>query len=406
MQAHFIAWKYFKSGGRFVSVSQWIAIVCLAVSIACLFVAMAVVSGFEKSIRQSVIDLSGHIMVFKQGGRQANAKEFVAKLKKEFPFVQSVTGFVHIEAVMANSEKVKAVVLQGIDIKTYRKVLEIDSRVVKGNLDFTENEKLNSVAVGTALAKEFNLKIGDSVQLVIPQSTYLEESAFSPKLQEFKVSAIVDLGKYEYNDKTLISSSFMAQKFADMPEHTFSGFRMKIKDFSKSGEQSAMIQDHLGPSYGVGDWYKVNRIFFQAVDIEKRILFIVLFIMVIAASFNVSSSLYVNVSKRYSDIAILKTLGASTQLIQKIFYFLSLYIAVAGCVLGLILGLLLCLLVGSLPLFDIPESVYMLSHLPIDIRLSDTLMIIIPSILICWIASLVPAKRGAKLLPVEALGHE
>ncbi len=119
MQAHWIAWKYFKSGGRFISLSQSVAVVCLAVAVACLFVAMAIVSGFDKSIRSSVIDLTGHILVFKQGGRLDHANKFAAKIKKDFPEILQITPFVHVEAVVANSEKVKGIVLQGLESKSY-----------------------------------------------------------------------------------------------------------------------------------------------------------------------------------------------------------------------------------------------------------------------------------------------
>ncbi len=401
-----MVFRYLKMGSRFVSRTSMMAIFTMMVGVASLLVAMSVVNGFEKSIHESVIDLTGHILVYKKGRPMKQYQKLSQELQQKYPEILAVSGYNQAEALIAKNGRVKGIALRGLEVDTVDQVLKLRDRVEIGEYSFQTNNKNLPALVGKEIVKQFNLKIGDVFQLVLPKPNPRQSSGFSPKLARFQVQGVLNFGKYEYNERIIISSAQAVNQLLDRDASLYNGFRLLIDDKEKAKRLSDEIFTDLGSQFIVKDWYSHNRNFLQAIQVEKKIIFFVVLIMVIAACFNISSSLYISVLKRYGDIGILKSIGASKTFLVQLFSTQALVVCFIGSLLGLLLGLGLCYIIPRWDLFQLPPDVYKLEHIPVDVRSLDVLVIVVTAFVLSFVSSLAPAFRGASLEAVEGLRYE
>ena len=394
-----------RSGQKNAGIASWFSFIGLILGVASMMVAMAVISGFETTLKNAIIDVRGHLVIFKQGRQIEKPKEFEEKLKSIIPEITATIPFVRIDALAAYKGRLQGVIIQGVEKEAAFNHLGIRKRIIAGNFDFkTENEQMG-IVVGKGFASDFNLKLGDTFNLVLPMANDLNPVDFKRKMGKFKITGIVDLGRHQYNERYLITDLKVAQKFADLGEK-YLGLMVKIKDSSKARAYGLQLSNELGPRYWVQDWEDDNL--FEAVKIEKPILFFVLLIMVVVAALNISSTLFINVVQRYSDIGVLKAMGATPEWIRKVFYSQGLLIGGLGNFLGFVLGLIFCgiftLLQKNLGVID--GSVYNVDSIAIQIRFLDIFSIFLFTTFICFLSTLAPAWRGAELKPVEGLRYE
>ncbi len=404
------SWLWFslrilKSGQKKAGIASWFSFVGLILGVASMTVAMAVVSGFETTLKNAIIDVRGHLIVFKQGKSIEKPSQFESKLKSIVPEITATVPFVMVEAVAAHKGRIQGVMIQGVDTKKAVEHLGIRKRLVEGSFSFPRSDEGMGVIVGKGFARTFNLKVGDVFRLVLPTANELNPVDFKRKMGKFLVSGIVDLGKHQYNERYLITDLKIAQEFAMLGDR-YLGLMVKIKESEKARAYGLRLAAELGARYWVQDWEDDNL--FEAIKIEKPILFVVLLIIVIVAALNISSTLFINVVQRYSDIGILKAMGASPRWICKVFYAQGGLIGLIGNILGFLLGLVFCgifaLLQKSLGVID--GSVYNVDGISIQIRIFDTFCIFFFTMMICFLSTLAPAWRGAKLSPVEGLRYE
>ncbi len=400
-----VAMRTLQSSQKKAGVASWFSFIGLILGVASMTVAMAVISGFEATLKDAIIDVRGHLVVFRQGRNVEDPKNFEAKLKKIVPDITATIPFVMVEAVAAHKGRLQGVLIQGVDTKVAYKQLGIRKRLIEGEFSFPYDGDVMGVVVGKGFARSFNLKVGDIFRLVLPMANDLNPVDFKRKMGKFKVTGIVDLGKHQYNERYLITDLKLAQEFA-LLGGKYLGLMVKIQDANKARAYGLKLSSELGPRYWVQDWEDDNL--FEAVKVEKPILFMVLLIMVIVAALNISSTLFINVVQRYSDIGVLKAVGATRQWIMKVFYSQGLLIGLVGNVLGFLLGLFFCgvfvMMQKSLGVID--GSVYSVDSIAIKIRLLDVIMVFGFTMLICFLSTLAPAWRGAELKPVEGLRYE
>lgn len=399
------AWRTLRSGQKKAGVASWFSFLGLILGVASMTVAMAVVSGFETTLKNAIIDVRGHLIVFKQGKNIEDPLQFESRLKTIIPDITATVPFVMVEAVAAHKGRIQGVMIQGVDTKKALDHLGIRKRLIEGSFNFPNNSEGMGVVIGKGFARNFNLKMNDVFRLVLPTANELNPVDFKRKMGKFVVTGIVDLGKHQYNERYLITDLKVAQDFAMLGDK-YLGLMVKIKDSEKARAYGLHLSAELGSRYWVQDWEDDNL--FEAVKIEKPILFTVLLIMVIVAALNISSTLFINVVQRYSDIAVLKAMGATPRWVKKVFYTQGLLIGVIGNSLGFLLGLVFC---GIFALLQknwgvIDGSVYNVDSISIQIRFFDTLWIFLFSTFICFISTLAPAWRGAQLKPVEGLRYE
>jgi lipoprotein-releasing system permease protein len=372
----------------------------LILGVAALVVSMAVMSGYAETLKSVMIDVTGDLQVVKRGKLGENWQSFAAKLTAQDNHIVLAMPFGFAEAVLARKGQVSGVLLQGVEEANFAQVLKISKRVKSGSLNITGDH----VGVGIGLAKKYKLTPGDKLYLVVPLATPFEASGFKRQSREFTVSSIIDFGKNDWNERLVLGNLKSLQELTEIGDR-YTGIILKISDSDLAQEISENLIEKLGPGYSVMTWYDVNRNIFEAVSIERVVIFFVVLMTVIIAAFNISSTLYLFIRQRYSDIAILKSLGLSPKKIQLLFLSQGLIVGNIGTIVGIILGYIFCF--GFMYLQEryalISGSVYKLDKIYTEIRFLDLFAIYLTTLTICMIACFFPARKGSRLEVIEGL---
>ncbi len=403
-----LTYRFLAGRRRVLSAPTLISLIGMTLGVASLTVAMGVVSGFEQTLKTAIIDIYGDIALFKKGDKPQVIENITAQVKRIAPEVRTYTPFVHLEGLMAGNGHVSGIIIEGFDPKTVEKVLNIRKRIIHGEFKFGRAPiDLPYAMVGKQLAKQYGLKIGDTFKAVLPSPSRSDSTEFQPRLMAFVLSGVLDLGKAEYDERMVITDLQSAQKFAGIGE-TFTGIRIKLDDSDRASEVAHRLNIGLGANYWVSDWSEVNKNLMRAAAIERIVIFFVISIIVLIASFNIASNLFVSVLKRYGDISTLRAMGFKRKNVQKIFIIQGLMFGVIGTAAGFVLGLVLCLVFVVIQKYVIllPAETYHLDHIGVNLRFIDIFSIIAVSIFICLISSIVPARKGASLDPVQGLRYE
>lgn len=402
-----IAWRLLMSRKTLFGGSAPLSLLGLVLGVAALVASMAVMSGFESTLKHAMADVSGHAQVVKRSRFPDDWKELEDRIKVAEPTLVSSTRFVFIEAVLAHSGKISGVLIQGVDRERVNQVLNFKGRIVSGTDNLNEESDVPLALIGKGLANKMGLKPGDHFRVVVPVADAVDPSKFQRRLGEYKVQGVLDLGKYDWNERFIISDLKASQTIADIGDR-YSGLLLRFQDVDYARKAAFNLSSILGAPYWVRDWRDSNENLFEAVNVERPGIFMVVLVITFVAAFNVSATLFVNVVRRYKDIAILKTVGLSQKDIVKIFAFQGLFMGIIGLFFGFLLGLVLCLAfsLAQSRLGLISGEVYRLDSIDLNIRLIDMLAIFVATLLICFVATLAPARRGGKLNPVEGLRNE
>lgn len=375
--------------------------------VTCLVLTMSVVSGVQKLIQDSITDLTGHMLIlYRERPTDFDPHELDEKMKKITSDYLELTPFISPTGIIVNKGEILGIVVHGIQKKTALNVIHPDKRVISGKFNIGERDGLYEAVVGKEIAKKLKIKVGDTFSVVIPKPSIEKVQNFNPVVQKFTLSGILDFGKYDYNEKVILTSDKAVQDLLNVERDQYVGAYLKFKDVDKVPKLSRKVAEELGPDYRVRDWRELNYNFFSAVELEKVVIFIVVLFIVIVASFNVSSSVFVSVLRKFGDISILKTLGASPKFLVQLFVLQGTLMGIVSSFIGIVLGIALSMVVRYTDLVDVPGDVYKFDHLPIDIRFVDLFAIFVVTVFICFVSSILPARRGAKLKPVEGLKYE
>ncbi len=402
-----LAWRYLWSSKAYRGEILYLSLLGLALGVAALVVAMAVVSGYQSTLRRAVIDITGHVIVTGQRplaeqGRQV--AEQMAPLLGESLVAQ--TAFVQLEAIVAHEGQVSGVFIEGMDPDNFTEVLNLEGRLLEGRF-LESNVTLPEALIGRGLASRLGLGVGDEIRLVIPASAGFDGGGVRSRLQRFQVVGILDLGRYDFNLRFVGVELKQAQEFAQIGDY-ITGFRLRLSSDDLARPASLSLGRELGRLVFVTDWQDINRSLFEAAALEKIVIFLVLSLMIVAASFTVASTLLISVVRRYRDISVLRAMGATSRNIWQLFTLQGLLIGFVGALLGIGLGLLGCwAFIWGLETFAIfPAEIYKLDSIELDLRFTDLLVIVLACVGVCFLATLGPAKKGAKLSPVEGLRYE
>ncbi|MEK2644994.1 ABC transporter permease [Bdellovibrio sp. BCCA] len=402
-----ISWRLLISRNTLFGGSTPLSLLGLVLGVAALVASMAVMSGFESTLKKAMADVSGHAQVMKRSRFPDDWKELEDRIRKAEPTLVSASRFVFIEAVLAHEGKISGILIQGVDTERVNKVLNFKNRVVSGSDDLTPPSEVPLALVGKGLANKMGLKVGDKFRVVVPVADAVDPSKFQRRVGQFQVQGILDLGKYEWNERFILADLKAAQNLADIGDR-YSGLLLRFEDVDHARDAAFNLSGVLGSPYWVRDWRDSNENLFEAVQVERPGIFFVVLVITLVAAFNISATLFVNVVRRYKDIAILKTVGFSRKDIIKVFAFQGLFLGGIGIFFGFLLGFILCGLFAFAQsrLGLIAGEVYRLDSIELNIRLVDSVAICIATMLICFIATLAPARRGGRLSPVEGLRNE
>jgi lipoprotein-releasing system permease protein len=411
----FIGLRYLKAKRKqtFISIITIISIVGVAVGVMTLIVVLAVMSGFEKTLKEKILGTQAHLVVLKANQQGMDHYEEVLKQVKDVKGVVSAAPFIFNQVMLSSESNVSGVVIKGIDPDRVGKVTELAHNMKAGRLQDLKGESDSpGIILGAELAKHLGVTLNDAIQVVSPLGT-MTPMGMMPKMKRFRVIGIFYSGMYEYDNTMAYISLESAQKFFGMGARV-TGIEIKGNDIYKVKEIGKEIRQKLGFPFWTKDWMEMNRNLFSALKLEKIAMFIILVLIVLVAALNIISTLIMVVMEKNKDIAILKSMGTPSKGILRIFIIEGGIIGVVGTALGTILGLGIALnldkIVGFLEnrfgfkIFS--PDIYYIEKFPSQVNPMDVGLIIMTAILISLLATLYPSWRASKLDPAEALRYE
>ena len=405
----FMAYKYLRSkkNSRFTAIISKSSIIGIALGIAAIVVVMSIMNGFHSEMRDKILSMVSHVIVTEKNYTLENWQQLKKEIDKN-ELVISSAPYVEGQAMFSHNGNVHGVQLKGIIPEYEKNVTSLSDNIVDGNMDLI-SKKPYQISVGTDLAKKMNLKIGDKITLVIPR-TNTTMIGIIPRLKRFEVSSIFEFGMAQYDKNLVFINIDEAKKLYDMGQN-ITGLRLKLYDLFKSPRMAGIINSKFRNNYIVIDWTMMNKNFFKALQMEKTMLMLLMLLIVLVATFNIISSLFMVVSEKKSDIAILKTIGMSANKIMYIFIYQGIFLGIVGIILGLILGVLLSLNLDIVVSFIenilgrsiLDSDIYMISDVPAKLEFLDLIFVSIISFFFSVLATIYPAIKASRTMPAEVL---
>ena len=397
-------------GNRFISFIALISLLGLALGVAALIVVLSVMNGFQKELRERILGVVSHIEVSGDSGNLADWPR-VAQQVLRHPQVRAVAPYVEQQAMLSFAGQARGAVIRGILPRAENEVASFDKYMRAGRLDALTPDAF-SIVLGAELARALGARVGDKITLLAPQGL-VTPAAILPRVRQFHVSGIFEAGMYEFDSGLALIALSDAQKLYRMGD-SVSGLRLKTDDLFAAPRIGRELLRFLDADAWVSDWTRGHANFFRAVEIEKRMMFLILLLIVAVAAFNIVSTLVMAVQDKRADIAILRTLGASPASIMKIFIVQGTLIGVAGLLVGMTLGVTTALNIDVVvPFIErlfgmqfLSKEVYYISELPSDLHWSDVGVIAGVSFALTLLATLYPSWRASRTQPAEALRYE
>jgi lipoprotein-releasing system permease protein len=411
----FIGLRYLKAKRKqtFISIITVISIVGVTVGVTAMIIVLSVFSGFETTLKEKILGTQAHLVVLKASQQGMDHYEEVLKQVEEVKGIVSAAPFILNQVMLSSESNVTGAVIKGIDPDRVGKVTELAHNMKAGGLHDLKGESDSpGIILGVELAKNLGVSLNDAIQVISPLGT-ITPMGMMPKMKRFRVVGVFYSGMYEYDNTMAYVSIEGAQKFFGMGARV-SGIEIKTNDIYKVKEIGKEMRKKLGFPFWTKDWMEMHRNLFSAMKLEKIMMFIILVLIILVAAFNIISTLIMVVMEKYKDIAILKSMGASSKGILKIFVIEGLVTGVVGTVLGTVLGLVVVfnlsgiqgLLEKLLGLKILASDVYYIDKLPSEVNPLDIALIVMTAILISLLATLYPSWRASKLDPAEALRYE
>lgn len=403
----FIALRYLKAKHKhgFISLISLISVAGITVGVIALIVVLAVYSGFTDGLRDQILGVNSHIIVQQLGG-SVNNYQLVRDRILTARDVTGATPYLYSQTLLSSAGGGNGVVLRGIDPATAENVVGLSSQMTQGTiyeLDQEKDVRVPNIILGKNLATDLRVGIDDRIRLISPSGP-LTPMGIIPKVKTCRVSGIFETGMFEYDSTLAYMSLGNVQDFLGLGDVAHGlEVAVKKKELSRADEIGELIKEKVGPGFIVKDWMMMNRNLFAAFKLEKIGMFIAMTLIILVAALNIISALVMVVMEKSKDIAILKSMGATSGSIMQIFFFQGLVIAIAGTILGVTGGLGLCELLSRYQFIELPSNVYPMTTLPIKVLPVDVTIIAVSSIVITLLATLYPSWKAATVQPAEVL---
>ncbi|MEO8310463.1 MAG: lipoprotein-releasing ABC transporter permease subunit [Caldimonas sp.] len=410
-----IGWRYTRAGraGRrngFISFISGVSMLGIALGVAALIIVLSVMNGFQKEVRDRMLSVISHVEVSDANGAALADWRKTASDARRNPQVIGAAPFVASQALIARGDDMRGIVVRGIVPQEEATVTELAAKLKDTTLARLVPGSW-SVVLGGELARSLGVRNGDKVTVILPGGQ-VTPAGIVPRLRSLTVVGTFDAGHYEYDSGLALVALEDAAKLFRVDGPT--GIQLRLKDLDRAPLVGAELANSLGPEVVVRDWTSTNRNWFSAVQVEKRLMFIILTLIVAVAAFNLVSMLVMTVTDKRADIAILRTLGATPRSVMSIFIVQGAASGVIGTVAGVLLGLLIAYNIDVIvPAIEsvlhvsfLPSSVYLISRMPSDPQQGDIVPIAIISLVLAFLATLYPSWRASRMQPAEALRYE
>ncbi len=415
----FVGLRYLRAKRKqtFVSVITVISILGITVGVSALIIVLSVMSGFEDTLKDKILGLNAHVVVLGMG-HGIEDYDRVAESVRGVKGVAGASPFTYNQALLSSKASAVGVVVRGLDVKTAGQATVVPRKIREGSLDGlsvvlgSKGEKLPGIVLGRELARRLSVRVGDRLNLISPTGT-MTPSGPVPRMTAFTVSAIFELGMYEYDSSLAFISLRNAQKFFRLGD-TATGVEVRLHDIDEAGPIADEIMRTLRGPYWTKTWQEMNRSLFSALKLEKVTMFIILTLIILVAALNIISTLIMVVMEKHKDIAILKSIGASPGGIMRIFMVEGAIIGVVGTLAGAVFGVgvamnlewVVSLIEGIFHFKILPPSVYYIDKLPSHVEPMTVGIIVAFSLGISFLATLYPSWQAARMRPVDSLRYE
>lgn len=406
----FIGRRYLRAKQKqaFISLITILSIAGVAVGVMALIVVIAVMTGFEADLKSRILGGQPQVMLRRHGGAFTDYRQVLEEAEKT-KGVEAATPFILLQIMLRAKHGASGAVLRGIDpesagrvMKTLQKVNLPDPLPATSSTDSVPI--IPSIVLGRELARNLGVIEGDVIYLISLRGT-LSPIGHLPAMKQFRVTGFFESGMYEYDQTFAYINIKDAQKIMRLGD-AVTGLDIRVTDIYDARNVAQRIVAKVGLPYWAQDWMQMNRNLFKALKLERRVMFIILVLIILVAAFNIASSLIMMVMGKTRDIAILKAMGATERSIRKIFVFNGMVIGSLGTILGLCLGLVVCAVLKRYDIHELTGDIYYFTtRLPVKLEYTDVLSIIAAALLICFFATLYPARQAAKLSPVEAIRY-
>jgi lipoprotein-releasing system permease protein len=401
----FLGLRYLRATGQRTNLSLfvWIGVGGVFLGVAALIVVLAVMTGFQDGIRDKIIAANPHLLIFGAGGGIADA-EAIAGRVKTVAGVRSATPFVLQQALFTSEGGgAHGGLVRGVDLATPALVADLRAQLRAGRLDLLLDGQ-PAILLGVELARTLGVVVGDGVTVISPKGA-VTAVGLVPRMRRFTVAGTVEVGMYEYDSSIAYLTLAAAQEFAALSRRV-TGIEVKLTDPFEAKRVGAAIARQLGFGYWVRDWMDMNRNLFAALQLEKLALFVIVTIIVLVAAFAIIGHLVLLVAEKRKEIGILKAIGASASSITAVFFTVGMTIGVVGTVAGSAVGLLLIWVQNTYKIIRLAGDVYQIDYLPMKLTPTDFLLIVGSTLLLSFLATILPARRAGALIPVDVLRYE
>ena len=409
-----IGWRYTRAGrstrrNGFISFISGVSMLGIALGVAALIIVLSVMNGFQKEVRDRMLSVVSHIEIYSPEGALPDPAQTIREARAN-PEVVGAAPFISMQALLARGEDMKGALVRGIDPALEPQVTDMAggaqqavlARLVPGGF---------GVVLGGELARNMGVQPGDQVTLIAPGGQ-VTPAGVVPRLKQMTVVGTFESGHYEYDSALVFLHIEDAQRMFRLEGP--SGVRLKLRDLQQARTVGRQLAQQLSGDMLVRDWTQQNRTWFAAVQVEKRMMFIILTLIVAVAAFNLVSTLVMSVTDKRADIAILRTLGASPGSIMGIFVVQGAMVGVIGTAAGLLLGLgvavnidvIVPALEHALGAHFLPKDIYLISRMPSDPRSADIVPVALISLVLSFVATIYPSWRASQVNPAEALRYE
>jgi lipoprotein-releasing system permease protein len=409
-----LGWRYTRAGratrrNGFISFISGVSMLGISLGVAALIIVLSVMNGFQKEVRDRMLSVVSHIEVYGPGGGVLpDVPRTLAEVRRN-PEVVGAAPFIATQSLLARGEDMRGAIVRGIDPKLEPQVTDL-AATSQSTLDRLVPGRFG-IVLGAELARNLGVREGDAVTLIAPGGQ-VTPAGVVPRLKQMTVVGTFDSGHFEYDSGLVLLNLEDAGRIFRLEGPT--GIRLKLRDLNKARQVAAELTAQLSGDFLVRDWTRQNRTWFAAVQLEKRMMFIILTLIVAVAAFNLVSTLVMTVTDKRADIAILRTLGASPGSIMGIFVVQGAAVGVIGTLAGLLLGLLVAVnidvivptLEHALNASFLPKDIYLISRMPSDPQSSDIVPIALISLVLAFVATLYPSWRASRVNPAEALRYE
>jgi lipoprotein-releasing system permease protein len=403
----FIAKRYLFSKRKvsFITIISAISVIGVTIGVAAMIIVLSVFNGFHNKVTSILMGFDPHIRIEAQTGTKLENYNNVTNDIKSYGIANSSPYTLNVGMISKRNAN-KFIVAKGVEENTIDKVSDVKDLIRMGTFDLSNDGDYGGVVLGLALADQLKSYVGDTINMLSPVGLEHSLTQFvEPVTKEFIVTGIFDSESRDYDSRYAFISISNAQNLFKLG-NAVSGIEIRLDDINKSDDVKKSIQEKLGDKYSVQSWYDLHLDFYSILKIERWVAFIILSLIIAVASFNILGSLTMTVIEKKRDIGILKAMGASDRTITRIFLFEGLVVGLIGMFAGLFIGAGVVLAQKYFEFYKLDSTTYKITALPVLINATDFIFVPLAALVLCFLASLYPARRAAKLNPVESIRWE